>query len=373
MKIALVIFHYGEGRGGAERAAANLARGLAARGHEIHVFSHGFDGGEVKWHPVQAGGLFKYGSFARNVERELAGQSFDIVQSFSRIHRCDVYRVGGGVHREYLKRVESNRSALGRWASRWNPKNAVVSRLEGRSFAPGAYSKIVAVSRRTKAEILANYPVSERDVWVIHNGVDTERFRPDKARRDAMRKALGLADTDFAALFAANGWKTKGLNFAIEAMGRLPENARLLVAGRGDAGAYRGSSRAVFLGPREDMPELFAAADALVHPSLHDPFPNSCLEAMASGVPVVTTSVTGAAEIMTDGKDGFVVGAGSDVGALAGRLRELLDAGRRRAMGEEARRTAEGHTLARCAEAYLAVYEEVLKGKAPSMNVPPVV
>lgn len=363
MKIALVIFHYGENRGGAERAASNLARGLLLRGHDLHVFSHTFDCRDkgIQWHPVptlQVGGLFKYSTFARNVQKMLTG--FDIVQSFTRIHRCDVYRVGGGIHREYLRRVDENRGKVGRLLAKVNPKNLVTTRLEDRSFSPGAYDKIVAVSKRCKQEVLTNYPtVKDEDVWVIYNGVDTDIFNPANAkRREEVRKALGLKPDDYALLFAANGWKTKGLNYAVDA---LPEGARLLVAGKGRT--WKAGKNVVFLGPRKDIPELHAAADVLVHPSLHDPFPNSCLEAMASGLPVVTTRVTGVAEIMTDGRDGFVLDSGSDVEPLRRRLRELQDPERRRAMGREARRTAEQYTISRYAQSYLAVYDEVLRAR----------
>lgn len=378
MKIALVIFNYGETRGGAERAAANLVRGLILRRHEIHVFSHLFDGADkgVQWHPVKAlkvGGLFKHSSFAKNVDTMLRASSFDIVQSFTRILRCDVYRVGGGVHEEYLKRVEGNRGRISRVLAKVNPKNYATSSLEGASFAPGAYRKIVAVSRRCKREILAHYPVPEKDIWVIYNGVDTDIFNPENVRRlrAEMRRKLSLGRDEFTLLFAANGWKTKGLNYAIEALARLPSNARLLIAGKGRERPYQAliqehslEHRVKFLGPRADIPQLHTAADVLVHPTLHDPFPNSCLEAMASGVPVVTTSVTGVAEIMTDGKDGCVIDDGSNVDALADRLTGLLDPERRQAMGAAARSTAEQYTISRYTQSYLAVYDEILRSRS---------
>jgi UDP-glucose:(heptosyl)LPS alpha-1,3-glucosyltransferase len=363
MRIALVLFNYGENRGGAERAASNLARGLLLRGHDLHVFSNSFECEDkgIRWHPVKTlkvGGLFKYSTFAKNVQSMLTG--FDIVQSFTRILRCDVYRVGGGIHREYLKRVDENRGKVGRLLSKVNPKNLVTTRLEDQSFSPGAYTKIVAVSKRCKQEILANYPsVKDEDVWVVYNGVDTDIFNPANAKlRGEMRKSLGVGADDYIALFAANGWKTKGLNYAVEA---LPEKAKLLVAGKGRP--WKAGSNVIFLGPRRDIPQLHAAADVLVHPSLHDPFPNSCLEAMASGLPVITTRVTGVAEIMTDGKDGFVLDVGSNVDLLRKRLTELQDPARRRSMGQAARQTAEQYTISRYTQSYLAVYDEVRRSR----------
>jgi UDP-glucose:(heptosyl)LPS alpha-1,3-glucosyltransferase len=367
MRIALVILNYGATKGGAERAAANLARGLTLRGHRVTVLSDTFEGADkgVEWRRVRAlklASALKHVSFARNVEKTLAHESFDIVQAFTRTHRCDVYRVGGGVHSEYLKRVERNRSAVGRLLSRANPKNAMTARLETKSFAPGAYRKIVAVSRRCKQEILANYPVAERDIWVIYNGVDTDLFHPENGRRlrGDKRRALGLEREDVVSLFAANGWRTKGLNYAIDALRTLPARFKMVVAGKGRASEYDDlGGRVQILGPRSDVAELHAAADLLVHPSLHDPFPNSCLEALASGLPVVTTAVTGVAEIMTEGREGFILDDPSRVDLLAKRLEVLGDEGVRRPMGEAARRIAEEHTISRYTQSHLALYEEL--------------
>jgi len=362
MRIAFAIQQFGESRGGAERAAANLASGLRAKGHEIHVFSREFEGADpgVVHHFVRAASfpsMLKAPSFARHLEEALAGEKFDVVQSFVRTHGCDVFRVGGGVHAEYMERV-----GVG-WLGRLNPKHGLLKRLEARSFAPGAYRRIVAVSRRVQEEILKHYPaVRAEDIEVIHNGVDTARFRPGAGDRSA----LGVREGEVAALFSANGWRTKGLDTAIAALAKLADSAVLLVAGRGSAAVFGALARAAgvgdrvrFLGHRDDMERVYPAADLLVHPSLHDPFPNSCLEAMACGVPVIASAVTGVAEVMTDGRDGFVIEDARDADALADKWKLLMDERRRRGMSVEARRCAEGRSLEAWVEAYLQVYRRL--------------
>lgn len=375
MRIAIVIYRYSESKGGAERACANLVQGLVRAGHQVEIFAaRGPADTTLPFHRVPSNtflGIWKYTSFARNLRPLLQG--FDIVQSFTRTLGCDVYRFGGGSHAEYMKRVGAARSWLGRLLSHLNPKNRAQLWLERCSFAPGAFRRIVAVSRRTRDEILAHYRIDERLIRVVPNGVDTARFRPENRRLGpAVRARFGLKDDDYVVLFCGNGFHIKGLNFAIEAMALVPREmkAKLLVVGRGPVSAYRRlarkhklKDRVFFLGPRDNVHEFYAAADVLLHPSLHDPFPNVCLEAMATGIPVITTQVTGVAEIITNNIDSVVVEHGSDVYHLSEAIKALSNRDRREAMGAAARRTAERYTLDRYVNAYLEIYNEVLEEK----------
>jgi UDP-glucose:(heptosyl)LPS alpha-1,3-glucosyltransferase len=157
----------------------------------------------------------------------------------------------------------------------------------------------------------------------------------------------------------------------VEAAGLVAKDApvRLLVAGRGPESPYVRlarplgfASRLRFLGETRDIAGLYAAADAFVLPTLYDPFPNACLEAMACGVPVVTTSITGVAEVIESGKDSVVVASGDCVLEIAAALRALLDPARREAMGRAARATAERHAL----EAWLDRSVALLEAAAAS-------
>lgn len=375
MRVAVVIYRYSESKGGAERACANLVQGLVRAGHKVELFATRVPSDlTLPSHLVPSNtflGVWKYTSFAKNVAPRLQG--FDIVQSFTRTLGCDVYRFGGGCHAEYMKRVDENRSFIGRLFSHLNPKNRAQLWLERRSFAPGAFRRIVAVSRRSRDEILAHYKIDERLIKVIPNGVDTARFRPENRQLGPkVRARFGLKDDDYVALFCGNGFNTKGLNFAIEAMALVPKDlkAKLLVVGQGQVASYRQlakkhklKDRVFFLGPRDNVHEFYAAADVLLHPSLHDPFPNVCLEAMATGIPVITTQVTGVAEIITNNVDSILVEHGSDVYHLSEAMKTLSNRDRREAMGAAARKTAERYTLDRYVSAYLEIYDDVLREK----------
>lgn len=384
MRIALVIYTYSETRGGAERICTYLTRGLLARGHEVHVVARRFHRGTLPpgatVHELRTNETFsawKHLAFAANVKRFLETETFDIVHSFTRTYSQDILRLGGGTHREYLRCMSPERSLLGRWWSRFNPKELVQLRLERLGLRRGAYRRVVAVSNRVKAEVLRYYPVPPEDIVVIPNGVDIRKFSPDlQAHRARVRKNFGIKDDETAFLFCGNGPRRKGLAYAIEALARLPEGCRLLVVG--DAGAdylsiarrWKIASRISLLGPRDPVHEFYGAADALVLPTLYDPFPNVCLEAMASGLPVITTAVTGVAEIITEGVDSFVVPAGQDVDALSARMRELNDRGRREAMSKAARATAERYSVERMIDTNLALYDEILRAKGSAASVP---
>jgi UDP-glucose:(heptosyl)LPS alpha-1,3-glucosyltransferase len=297
---------------------------------------------------------------------------------FGRTVGQDIIRVGGGSHWEYLLRTKpSMRTAFGRFMRRWNPRDRAILDLERRCYAPGAYRRVVCVSRRVRDEMQRYFQVPDDALVVIHNGVDTGRFTPRARaeRRRAERERLGLADRDVAVLFAGTGFERKGLRYAVEAAALVAKDARirLLVAGRGPAGRYARlarrlglGDRVAFLGEAGDILGLYAAADLFILPTLYDPFPNACLEAMACGLPVITTVVTGVAEIIEPGVDSLVVESGDRVLDLADALRTLLDPGRREAMGRAARRKAEQYSLDSNLARILALFDEVLALKRAS-------
>jgi UDP-glucose:(heptosyl)LPS alpha-1,3-glucosyltransferase len=130
-------------------------------------------------------------------------------------------------------------------------------------------------------------------------------------------------------LFVGSGWARKGLRFAlriVEACG-IPR-MRLLVAGRGNRSKYR-SRKAQFLGVVHDLPALYAAADIFLLPTIYDPFSNACLEALAAGLPVITTRANGFAEIMEEGKHGSVIDAADNSSAIRDALHFWADSKRR--------------------------------------------
>ena len=172
----------------------------------------------------------------------------------------------------------------------------------------------------------------EDRIWVVYNGVDRERFNPGLAEkyRDPVRAELRPEpEVNRCFLFVGSGYARKGLAELIQALKYCP--GKLLVTGRDKAGPYKSlahkcgaADRVKFLGPRPDVERLYASADVFVLPTLYDPFANVCLEAMASGLPVVTTKETGAAEVIEPGVNGYTTNLPVDPRDLAEKLEKAM-------------------------------------------------
>lgn len=204
---------------------------------------------------------------------------------------------------------------------------------------------VVAVSRAAGERHAAAGAVSCRKLRVIPNGVDTEVFRPDAARRAALRRELALGGELVWLAAGRLMWK-KDYPTLLEAFARA-RGGVLLIAGDGprEAGlrtlARELAVDARFLGRRDDLPALMNAADAFVLSSVVEGLPVALIEASASGLPAVTTDAGGAAEVVEDGRTGWVVPCG-DVKALAAAMSRLaaLPAEARAEMGRAARARA---------------------------------
>ncbi len=302
--------------GGAEAYLRRLAQGVADAGG-IPTLLTSKDWPEGKWPNglvTRVGGDSPM-AFARAVDAVAA--TGETRFSLERILRCDVYRAGDGVHRAWLERRAAFEPGWRRW-TRWaNRKHRELIELEARMFSPRHARRVIANSTMVRDEIMRFYDYPADRIDVIPNGYDAPPQPVElRARR---RSELGLPEDAFLVLFAGSGWERKGLGVAIEAMKSLPD-ATLVVAGKG--GAPRGTGRQVrFVGPRRDLQADFAAADVFVLPTVYDPFSNACLEALAAGLPVLTTSANGFSEVMIEGVHGSVLAPG-DAAGLAARLRE---------------------------------------------------
>lgn len=227
--------------------------------------------------------------------------------------------------------------------------------------AYSATRKVVAVSNKI-AEELAAIGVDRDRIIVIHNGVDTEQFRPGVGDRSQ----FGLPVEQRLFLFVGDiRTPRKGLDIVLEAMS-LIENIHLAVAGAMEGSPFPErvsdlglGSRVHFLGKVADVPTLMRAADAFVFPSRYEAMSLVILEAMASGLPILTARTAGGAEIIDKG--GIVMDDPEDVGGVVHWMRKLAnDDEFRRNMGQAARESIESHTWQGMADRYLGVYRSVL-------------
>lgn len=286
MNVALVHRRYTT-NGGTERWLVGFTRWLVAEGHAptvvcAEVRSELADEPGVRFVRVPTCRPARMLTFAWNAERALARQRWDAVMGFGRTTGHDLFRAGGGSHATYLRRVHP-------WRSRLSIADRIERALDERAVER---ARIVIANSRFSAEDLVRDYAPQR-VEVVYNGVDRARFRPDAQTRAVVRQELGVPASAPVALFLGTGFHRKGLDRAIAA---LPHGVALWVAG-GDR-PWRAPPDVRFLGPTHTPERLLQAADLLLLPTRYDSFANSCLEALACGIPVVTTPTNGAAEVM---------------------------------------------------------------------------
>jgi glycosyltransferase involved in cell wall biosynthesis len=232
---------------------------------------------------------------------------------------------------------------------------------------------LILIARKTAGDLKHFYGRNDA-LPVVYIGLDHQVFNAESRLRNRaqVREQLGVGDDKFVLLLVGNDWKKKGLVALIESLAQLRDLPLvLLVAGKDDQIPYETrirelglQGRVSFLPSRADVQWYYAAADAYVGPSLEDTFAQPPAEAMACGLPVITSATNGTAEIMTDGVDGLIVQDPSDVVGLAARIRRLYDEpALRQRLGEHALLTAQQYTWDRNGEQIRAIFAEALSRK----------
>jgi len=326
--------------GGAEAYLKRLARGVMEAGHDLQlVATHDWPDNEWPFGSITHLRSKSPIEFASELEQMRAQLRVDILFSLERVWSCDVYRAGDGVHRAWLERRRKFELPLKRFVRSLNSKHQDLLRLEQSLFSGGNTKRVIAGSQMVKDEIVNLYGYSADKIDIVRNGVPLEKFRFGPELREKSREELNLKPDQIALLFAGSGWERKGLLFAVEAAALCKERKiRLLVAGRGNARLYKTKrlrfwreEPVQFLGEVADMLRIYAAADIFILPTIYDPFSNACLEALACGLPVITTRSNGFSEIIEDGVHGSIVDHARDLLALRNAIRLWSDPSRRAA------------------------------------------
>ncbi len=410
MRLA-VVSPFVDRRHGTERSLAELLERLARHYHcEIHLYAqrvedlaadqklirsrihrsaayNAQEGGGIVWHKVPSipgphllqflFWLFSNASF-RRWDRTVRGLHFDLVLSPGvNCFDADVVMVHALFHRlRDLAREESGPRRPG-FYRRFHRRAyySLLTWLERRIYT-GSKVSLAAVSRRTAA--LLNEYFHREDVRVIPYGVDAAQFSPARrfAFRAEARSRQNFSESDFVLLLIGNDWRNKGLSTVLAAMAASRElPLRLLVAGQ-DAMAPSFREAATTLGLSQqcrwetasvDAIALYAVADAYVSPTREDAFALPTLEAMACGLPLITSVNNGGSQIIIENVNGFVLADPNDAVALARHLRNLQEQpGLRLRIGENAARTAQAYTWDRNAAAVWEFLKEACTRKSSS-------
>lgn len=324
--------------GGAEAYLKRLALGVTEAGHNVQLVATN-DWPDAAWPfgsitRLQAKSPIGFADELQEIQTSLRR---DVLFSLERVWNCDVYRAGDGVHRAWLERRRKFELPLKRFVRSLSSKHRDLLHLEQSLFSDGNAGRVIAASQMVKDEIVKIYRYSPEKIDLVRNGVPLEKFRFDSQFREKSREHLKLQPDHTALLFAGSGWERKGLLFAIEAAALCRDpKLRFLVAGRGNTGPYKTKRLRFwreepvhFLGEVADMLPVYAAADIFILPTIYDPFSNACLEALACGLPVITTRSNGFNEIIENGVHGSIVDQAGDFLALRDAIRLWSDRSRR--------------------------------------------
>jgi UDP-glucose:(heptosyl)LPS alpha-1,3-glucosyltransferase len=363
--------------GGAERYLKRLARGVIEAGHEIQLIASN-DWPEDQW-PF---GLIRRLSaesvigFADELEQIRPQLHCDALFSLERVWSCDIYRAGDGVHRAWLERRRKFEIPLKQFVRAANRKHRDLLQLEESLFAHRKAGRVIVASEMVRHEILDLYGYPGDKIEITRNGVPIDKFRFDPELRETAREHLKLKPDQIALLFAGSGWERKGLLFAIQAMA-LCKNRKmcLLVAGRGNERLYKTTrlrfwreEPVQFLGEVADLVHVYAAADIFILPTIYDPFSNACLEALACGLPIITTRTNGFSEIIEHTVHGSIVDHAGNLIGLRDAIRFWSDPSRRAAARSANIERASQFDISKNAQQTLDILTRVASGKLATEN-----
>ncbi|MBU0679038.1 MAG: glycosyltransferase family 4 protein [Verrucomicrobia bacterium] len=386
MKIALGIEHLDPRRGGAEKYGWELSHWLADNGHELDVFTCSAPGNaseKINIHLLdvkKARGRSRQERFSAAFSDAVSGRGYDIVNGFNHVHPGDLLMLHGGVHRafEYFNALSAPSSfarSLKRFSYKVFPKYAALRHNEVLQFGDPA-RRFACVSERIARDMETYFPSCRGRVHVVRLGLDaTAGDAADTGEhRSNRRAALDLPPDALIGLFVSHNFRLKGLHDLIRCLPlvqkKLDRELVVVVAGRGHAGSYirlarktgvAGSVR--FVGPVEKMNSLYAVADALLHPTYYDSCATVCLEAMAHGLPVMTSRNNGASELMEEGTGSTLVEMPCSRQELADAVSKVFSDGYREAARAHHPAMIAPYTPERSYRTMLGIYEQIVNEK----------
>jgi UDP-glucose:(heptosyl)LPS alpha-1,3-glucosyltransferase len=305
MRIALIRRNF-RVDGGAERALLNYLNAYIAAGHSVVLICESWEGAldsrvQVMFVSTCGGRWMRNRGFRIGVMRILDGNAFDRVQSHEWIPGVDIVRLGDGLHSSWINRLAGLRSFWGRLLlglSLFHHDRLVAER---KTLMHPNLRNVIVNSEMVADEVRRAYPKLRARLRVQYNAVPDSFFR--------LGQSLLIPDAEIRLLFVGSGWERKGLEMAIHVIASCQFRISLAVIGRDKhQSKYVNLARALgvsefvnFYGVLSMSEAIYRQFDALILPTLYDPFPNVAAEALASGIPVLTSSGCGAVDFRSDG------------------------------------------------------------------------
>ena len=389
MNIALCYESVLPSRGGCETYIGDLSRRLARDGHDIHLYACRWDADAlpptIQYHrlDVPTGMRFRRPwRFGRAVEAELAKNRHDVTVGFDKTWGQDVLYPQGGLHAAsavHNRRKHANAflrcgASLAKW---FDPAAWSFAKLERKQYLGGANSTVVVNSEMVRRHFAEFYGIGPESLRVVRSAIDPSRFTPDDwaERRKAERSDWGIDPGTPVGLFVAMNYRLKGLAPLIRSLARVSRDVPLKIAvvGHPKFGRYARLAeslgvrdRLLFLGFRATPKDAYFGADFLVHPTFYDPCSLVVLEALACGLPVITTRYNGAGELLTPPDNGFVIDDPHHADALAAALVRMSDSTYRATAAISAHAAGQAWTFEQHYAALLQVFEDAREKKRSS-------
>jgi len=382
MNIALCYESVLPSRGGCETYIGDLSRRLAQDGHDIHLYASRWDSAALPdamyFHKLDVPKGMRFlrpWRFGRAVEKALAGRDHDVTVGFDKTWGQDVLYPQGGLHKASVahnRRKHANSllrtvASLAKW---FDPAAWSFAKLERKQYLGMTRPIVVVNSEMVRGHFAKFYTIGSEKIRVVRSAIDPTRFdAADRAeRRMSERTTWGIADDVPVGLFVAMNYRLKGLAPLIRALARVPRDVSLKIAVVGHpkfaryerlAESLGVQDRVIFFGFRASPKDAYFAADFLVHPTFYDPCSLVVLEALACGLPVITTRYNGAGELLSPPSNGFVIDDPHDARELGDALTILADPAYRATASVAARGAAQAWTFEPHYAALLGIFEEV--------------
>jgi UDP-glucose:(heptosyl)LPS alpha-1,3-glucosyltransferase len=358
--------------GGAERFVSRALEALSAHDMELNVITRQWQGEhQDNWHihicnPMKVGRISREKGFADAARRLWQRENFDIVQSHERIAGCDIYRAGDGVHQRWL--MQRARILPG-WRRKWlflDRYHRYVMQAERAMYQAPELKAVICNAEMVKQEIIEDFSIPANKIHVIYNAIDSSRFVPaNEELRANLRDQMAIPQNAVALVFVGSGFERKGLASAIKAIAN--SDRYLIVVGQDKAEKqYQALAQSLgcqtrirFMGMQKNTLHFYQAADGLLLPTLYDPFPNVILEAMACGLPVITSPTCGGAEFITTGQNGYVCDA-LNIPQLSEAVMAIPSRSADEKMGIYARERVRDATPEKLSQQLISLYQNIL-------------
>jgi UDP-glucose:(heptosyl)LPS alpha-1,3-glucosyltransferase len=328
IRFAIGILDFSKKKGGAERYIIDLCTRMAEEGYEVHVYTEhqGEVDPRIYFHPVKTIPFpksLRLLSFAIRATAAIIKGSYDITFGVGNTLKADILQPHGGVHWAWFWRSLRVYEHPLLWAIKFlgrifSPKQWASGWVEDAPYQQKILPMLIAISDMVKQDMLHWYQIPEERITVVYNGVDIEHFHPrNRQYREEIRRRHGIGE-ERVILFVSNNFRMKGLTYLMKALGKIKKEDhppfKLLVLGRDRQSPYLHLAKTmgildkvIFVGSTSEPEKYYGASDFLVHPTFYDACSLTVLEALASGLPVITTHSNGAGGIITDGQEGFVI------------------------------------------------------------------